>query len=59
MAPDGDAAEPVVIATDGSESAERAVIVGARMARMLGTSAVLVYVRPSIGLLGEPDYQEK
>jgi nucleotide-binding universal stress UspA family protein len=49
----------VVIATDGSESAERAVIVGGRMARMLGTKAVLVYVRPSIGLLGEPDYQQK
>ena len=59
MAPDGCAAEPVIIATDGSESAERAVIVGARMARMFGTRAVLVYVRPSIGLLGEPDYQEK
>jgi len=59
MAPDGGAAEPVVIATDGSESAERAVIAGARMAHTLGTRAVLVYVRPSIGLLGEPDYQEK
>jgi hypothetical protein len=42
MAPDGGAAEPVIIATDGSESAERAVIVGASMARMLGTRAVLV-----------------
>jgi nucleotide-binding universal stress UspA family protein len=52
-------AEPVVIATDGSESAERAVAAGARVARTLGTKAVLVYVRPPIGLLGEPYYQEK
>ena len=59
MAPEGNAAGPVVIATDGSGGAERAVTVGARMARMFGATAVLVYVRPSIGLLGEPDYQEK
>jgi nucleotide-binding universal stress UspA family protein len=52
-------AEPVVIATDGSESAEQAVVAGARVARTLGTNAVLVYVRPSIGPLGEPYYQEK
>ena len=52
-------AEPVVIATDGSESAEQAVVAGARVARTLGTKAVLVYVRPAIGLLGEPYYQEK
>lgn len=26
---------------------------------MFGATAVLVYVRPPIGLLGEPDYQEK
>jgi nucleotide-binding universal stress UspA family protein len=56
-APSG--AEPVVIATDGSESAEQAVRAGARMARALGTTAVLAYVRPSIGPLGEPYYQEK
>jgi nucleotide-binding universal stress UspA family protein len=48
-----------VIATDGSESAEQAVVAGARVARTLGTKAVVVYVRPSIGLLGEPYYQEK
>ncbi len=52
-------AEPVVIATDGSGSAEQAVVAGGRVARTLGTKAVLVYVRPSIGALGEPYYQEK
>jgi nucleotide-binding universal stress UspA family protein len=52
-------AEPVIIATDGSESAEQAVVAGARVARTLGTNAVLVYVRPAIGPLGEPYYQEK
>jgi nucleotide-binding universal stress UspA family protein len=51
--------EPVVIATDGSESAEKAVVAGARVARTLRTKAVLVYVRPSLGPLGEPYYQEK
>ncbi len=51
--------EPVVIATDGSKSAEQAVVAGARVARTLGTNAVLVYVRSSIGLLGEPYYHEK
>lgn len=59
MASDAGPGAPVVIATDGSGSAERAVIVGARMARTLGTRAVIVYVRPSIALLGEPDYQQK
>ena len=39
---------PVIIATDGSESAEQAVVAGARVARTLATKAVLVYVRPSI-----------
>ncbi len=48
-----------MIATDGSESAEQAVAAGVRVARTLGTKAVLVYVRPSIGQLGEPYYQEK
>jgi nucleotide-binding universal stress UspA family protein len=52
-------AEPVIIATDGSEPAEQAASAGARVARTLGTTAVLVYVRPSIGPLGEPFYQEK
>jgi nucleotide-binding universal stress UspA family protein len=50
---------PVVIATDGSESADQAVAAGMRVARTLGSNAVLVYVRPSIGPLGEPYYQEK
>ena len=50
---------PVVIATDGSTSAEQAVVAGARVARTLGTNVVLVYVRPAIGTLGEPYYQEK
>ena len=49
----------VVIATDGSESAAQAVVAGARLAHALGTTAVLVYVRPAIGQLGEPFYQEK
>ena len=51
--------EPVVIATDGSQGAEAAVSAGARVARTIGTRAVLVYVRPSIGPLGDPYYQEK
>jgi len=51
--------EPILIATDGSEGAERAVVAGARVARALGTTAILVYVRPSLGALGEPYYQEK
>jgi nucleotide-binding universal stress UspA family protein len=59
MAQAGRAAEPVIIATDGSESAEQAAAAGARVARTLGTKAVLVYVRPAIGPLGEPYYQEK
>jgi nucleotide-binding universal stress UspA family protein len=51
--------EPVVVATDGSQSAEAAVAAGARVARALGATALLVYVRPSVGPLGEPFYQEK
>lgn len=50
---------PIVIATDGSEGAEAAAAAGARVASTHATSAVLVYVRPSIGALGEPYYQEK
>jgi nucleotide-binding universal stress UspA family protein len=49
----------VIVATDGSESAERAVTSGAALARALGARAVLVYVRPSLGTLGAPHYQEK
>jgi nucleotide-binding universal stress UspA family protein len=52
-------AEPIVIATDGSEGAEAAAVAGARVARTLGSRAVLVYVRPSLGPLGDPYYQEK
>jgi nucleotide-binding universal stress UspA family protein len=51
--------EPVVVATDGSRGAEAAVAAGARVARTLGTTAVLAYVRPSLGPLGDPYYQEK
>jgi nucleotide-binding universal stress UspA family protein len=51
--------EPVVVATDGSQGAEAAVGAGARVARTIGTRAVLVYVRPSLGPLGDPYYQEK
>ena len=51
--------EPIVIATDGSEGAEGAAVAGARVARTLGTTAILVYVRPSLGPLGDPYYQEK
>jgi len=43
---------PIVIATDGSESAEEAVAAGVRVACDLGTKAVLVYVRLPIGPLG-------
>jgi nucleotide-binding universal stress UspA family protein len=53
------AGQSVVIATDGSESADRAVAAGATVARSLGGRAVLVYVRPSLGTLGAPYYQEK
>ena len=49
----------VVIATDGSESADRAVAAGAALARRLGARAVLVYVRPALGPLGAPYHQEK
>jgi nucleotide-binding universal stress UspA family protein len=51
--------EPIVIAIDGSEGAAEAVVAGARVARTLGTTAILVYVRPSLGPLGVPYYQEK
>jgi nucleotide-binding universal stress UspA family protein len=51
--------EPIIVATDGSEAAEQAVAAGATVAKTLGTKAVLVYVRPSLGPLGDPYYQEK
>jgi nucleotide-binding universal stress UspA family protein len=49
----------VVIATDGSDAAAGAVASGSRLAQALGARAVLVYVRPGLGPLGEPYYQEK
>lgn len=54
-----EAQQQVVVATDGSESAERAVRSGARVANLLRARAVLVYVRPGVGPLGNPYYQEK
>jgi nucleotide-binding universal stress UspA family protein len=54
-------AEPrdVVVATDGSDPADEAVSAGARLAGALGAQMVLVYVRPPVGTLGEPYYQER
>ncbi len=49
----------VVVATDGSPSADHAVLAGCALARALGARAVLVYVRSSVGPLGQPYYQEK
>ena len=49
----------VIVATDGSEAADAAVSAGTALARTLGARAVLVYVRPSLGTLGAPYYQEK
>ena len=48
-----------MIAIDGSQGAEAAASAGARVARTIGTTAILVYVRPALGPLGEPYYQEK
>jgi nucleotide-binding universal stress UspA family protein len=55
----GDSSDLVVIATDGSESADRAAAAGSQLAHRLGARIVLVYVRPSLGSLGAPYYQEK
>jgi nucleotide-binding universal stress UspA family protein len=49
----------LVIATDGSPSADQAVSSGCALARELGGRAVLVYVRGHVGVLGAPYYQEK
>jgi nucleotide-binding universal stress UspA family protein len=49
----------VIIATDGSKSADKAVAAGGELAQALGARAVLIYVRPSLGSLGAPYYQEK
>lgn len=49
----------VVVATDGSPGADQAVAAGARLAQALRAAVVLVYVRPPVGPLGEPYYQEK
>jgi nucleotide-binding universal stress UspA family protein len=50
---------PILIATDGSEGAEAAAAAGAQVARAHAVRAILVYVRPSLGALGDPYYQEK
>jgi nucleotide-binding universal stress UspA family protein len=49
----------ILIATDGSAGALAAVAVGAELARDLGGTASIVYVRPAIGELGAPFYQRK
>lgn len=49
----------VVIATDGSESADNAVSAACKLAKALAARAVLVYVRPPVGTLGQPYYQER
>jgi nucleotide-binding universal stress UspA family protein len=49
----------IVIATDGSDSAGHAVSAGCKLAGALGARAVLLYVRPPIGALGEPYHQER
>lgn len=49
----------IVVATDGSPSADQAVSAGCKLANALGARAVLLYVRPPVGALGQPYYQEK
>ncbi|HSK15393.1 MAG TPA: universal stress protein [Gaiellaceae bacterium] len=49
----------ILIATDGSAGALVAVAMGAELARDLGGTASVVYVRPTIGALGDPFYQRK
>jgi K+-sensing histidine kinase KdpD len=49
----------IVIATDGSDSARHAVSAACKLAGALGARAVLLYVRPPIGALGEPYHQER
>lgn len=49
----------LVVATDGSESAELAVTEAVKVARALGGRVVFVYVRGALGALGAPFYQEK
>ena len=57
----GSSATPLdlVVATDGSESAELAVTAAVKLARALGGRVIFVYVRSSLGALGVPFYQEK
>ena len=57
----GPSATPLdlVVATDGSESAELAVTAAVKLARALGGRVIFVYVRSSPGALGAPFYQEK
>jgi len=49
----------LVVATDGSESAELAVTEAVKLARALGGRVIFVYVRSALGALGAPFYQEK
>jgi nucleotide-binding universal stress UspA family protein len=49
----------IVVATDGSESADNAVSAACKLAKALAARAVLVYVRPPVGALGQPYYQER
>ena len=53
------AMKTILIATDGSAGAAAAVSAGITLARELGGSAAVVYVRPPIGALGDPFYQRK
>jgi nucleotide-binding universal stress UspA family protein len=57
----GSSAAPLhlVVATDGSESAELAVTEAVKVARALGGRVIFVYVRSALGALGAPFYQEK
>ena len=49
----------ILAATDGSLSADRAVAACCALARPLAARVVLAYVRPPIGPLGDPYYQER
>jgi nucleotide-binding universal stress UspA family protein len=49
----------LVVATDGSESADNAVSAACELAKALAARVVLVYVRPPVGALGQPYYQER
>jgi nucleotide-binding universal stress UspA family protein len=49
----------LVVATDGSESAELAVTEAVKLAGAFGGRVIFVYVRSGLGALGAPFYQEK